>query len=157
KYRDINNDSLINEYDRTMIGNVNPKYIYGITNHLEYKKFGLNIFLQGVAGNDILNAILLNFNGTSTCANLPPNLLDNAWTPERAADNPDIIKYPKKGANLSRNTRFSRRYVEDGSYLKLKSVSLSYSLDNFFNFKDVKKITLSISANNLLTFTNYTG
>lgn len=157
RYKDLNNDGLINELDRTVIGDVNPDYIFGINNRFDYKNFSLNIFFQGVVGNDILNAILLNFNSTSTWANRPPGLLDNAWTPERAQENPDQILYPRLGENLSRNVRFSRRYVEDGTYLRLKNVSLSYHIDNFFNIKEVKRVVLTASLNNLLTFTRYTG
>ena len=157
KYKDINNDGLINEYDRTMIGDVNPDYIYGITNRFDYKNFSLNVFFQGVVGNDILNAILLNFNSTSTWANRPPGLLDHAWTPERAQDNPDQIRYPRLGENLSRNVRFSRRYVEDGTYLRLKNVSLSYHIDRFFGIEAIKRVTLTASVNNPLTFTKYSG
>lgn len=157
KYRDLNNDGLINEEDRMVIGDVNPNYIYGLNNRFDYKNFSLNVFFQGVVGNDILNGILLNFNTTSTWANRPPGLLDNAWTPELAESNPDQILYPRLGQNLARNVRFSRRYVEDGSYLRLKNVSLSYRMDDFFNLKEVKKVTLTASVNNLLTFTKYTG
>src|SRR5690606_34399775 len=106
RYRDVNSDSVINESDRLPIGNVNPDFIFGINNRFQYKNFSLNVFLQGVAGNDILNAILLNFNSTSTWANLPPNQLDNSWTPERSVKDPEIIKYPKMGQNLSRPPAF---------------------------------------------------
>ena len=157
KYKDINGDSILNESDRTMIGNVNPGFIYGFTNNFTYKNLSLNIFFQGVYGNDILNAMLLSFNSTSTWENRPPNLLDNAWTPERAQNNPGIIKYPKMGENLTRTTRFSRRYVEDGSYLKLKSVSLSYKINKPFKLKYLQTVTLTVTGTNLLTFTKYTG
>jgi outer membrane receptor protein involved in Fe transport len=157
KYQDINGDSIINEKDRTSIGNVNPDYILGFTNTFDYKNLSLSVFFQGVVGNDILNAILLNFNSTSTWSNRPPELLDKAWTIDRAQNNPGIIKYPKMGENLSRNTRFSRRYVEDGSYLKLKNVTLSYKLNSPFKFKYIKQVTISLSGTNLLTFTKYSG
>ncbi len=157
KYQDLNGDGLINEYDRTVIGDVNPNFIYGFTNRFDYKKFSLNVFFQGMVGNDLLNAILLNFNSTSTWANRPPGLLEQAWTPERAQDDPDQIRYPRLGENLARNVRFSRRYVEDGTYLRLKNVSLSYSIDDFFRLKAVKRVILTASVNNPLTFTKYTG
>jgi|HigsolmetaAR201D_1030396.scaffolds.fasta_scaffold01539_7 TonB-linked outer membrane protein, SusC/RagA family len=157
KYKDLNNDGQLNEYDRTMIGNVNPDFIYGFTNRFEYKKFSLNIFFQGVYGNDILNATLLNFNTTSTWPNRPPGLLDQAWTPERSVSNPEIIKYPKLGQNLNRSVRFSRRYVEDGSYLRLKNISLSYRIDKLFNLRDVKGINITFNVNNVFTITKYTG
>ncbi|MBN9380367.1 MAG: TonB-dependent receptor [Chitinophagaceae bacterium] len=157
RYKDRNHDGVLNEKDRTMIGNVNPSFIYGVTNKFDYKNFSLGVFFQGVQGNDILNAMLLDYNGTSTWANGPAGLMDNAWTPERSIKNPGIIKYPKLGQNLSRNIRFSRRYVEDGSYLRLKNINLSYRIDRLFNIKDVKRITLAFSVNNVMTVTKYSG
>lgn len=157
KYADLNNDGQLNEKDRTMIGDVNPRFIYGFTNRVEYKKFSLNVFFQGVQGNDVLNATLLNFNTTSTWPNRPPGLLEEAWTPERSEATPDIIKYPKLGQNLNRSVRFSRRYVEDGSYLRLKNISLSYRIDKVFNIRDIKSVNLTFNVNNIATFTKYTG
>jgi hypothetical protein len=157
KYKDYTPDGQLNEKDRAMIGNVNPDFIYGFTNTFRYKSLALNIFFQGVYGNDILNAILLDFNGTSTWANRPPGLLDNAWTKDRAANNPEVIKYPKMGENLSRNVRFSHRYVEDGSYLKLKTISLSYRIQNPFVLRYIQGATLTLTGSNLITLSKYTG
>src|SRR5690606_34520065 len=149
KYKDLNSDGIINEEDRTTIGDVNPDFIYGFTNRFTYKQLSLNIFFQGVYGNDILNAILLNFNTTSTWANRPPGLLSQAWTPDKAASGDAEIMYPKLGENPNRTVRFSRRYVESGSYLKLRNVTLTYRLEDLLNIKDLKNITLTFSANNL--------
>jgi len=157
KYKDLNADGIINEEDRTTIGDVNPDFIYGFTNRFTYKDLSLHIFFQGVYGNDILNAVLLNFNTTSTWANRPPGLLSQAWTPDKAAESESAIKYPKLGENPNRTVRFSRRYVESGSYLKLRNITLSYRLENLLNIKDLKNITLTLSANNLVTFTRYSG
>lgn len=157
KYKDRNKDGQLNEKDRTMIGNVNPAFTYGITNKFDYKNFSLGIFIQGVQGNDILNAMLLDFNSTSTWANGPNGLMNDAWTPEKGQKSPGSIKYPKLGQNLSRNTRFSRRFIENGSYLRLKNINISYRIDHFFNIKDVKRITLAFSVNNIMTATKYTG
>jgi TonB-linked SusC/RagA family outer membrane protein len=158
KYKDLNNDSIIDEGDRTTVGDVNPDFVYGFTNTFKYKKLSLSVFFQGVAGNDILNGMIIGEgNITSWNNNVPPGLLNQSWTPERALSDPGSIKYPKIGSNSRRNMRFSRRYVESGAFLKLKSVTLTYQLDKPFKLKYIQKVILTVTGVNLLTFTNYSG
>ncbi|MBN2347713.1 MAG: TonB-dependent receptor, partial [Bacteroidales bacterium] len=150
KYLDLNNDSIIDDYDRDFIGDVNPNFIFGITNSFSYKGFDLSFFIQGVIGNKIINGMQYNFNQVGYWSNIPKENWENAWR----FDNTDA-KFPKLYNNDNRQTRFSSRYVEDGSYVKLKSVSLSYNFKKTIKYVD--NIKVYVNATNLFTITNYSG
>jgi TonB-linked SusC/RagA family outer membrane protein len=152
KYIDFNNDGLINTLDRVIIGNPYPDFIYGFNNNFSYKNFNLNIFLEGVYGNDIFWATAGTFLGSYQRGhNQFTDIMGNYWT----ADNPNPnAKYPKISSGS--NAQVSDRYVKDGSYLRVKSIVLTYNIP-------VSKISwlntaqIYFSGNNLFTFTNYPG
>lgn len=149
KYKNYDNDrTSISATDRVIIGDTNPDYIFGITNTFEYKGFNLSVFVQGVMGNDIVNANLLEFwNGG--IGNAPQSLYDTRWTSE----NPSAAKWPKALETQRRNYLFSDRYVEDGSYVRLKNVNLGYTFQKPFKF--MRSLNVYTSASNLLTWTRY--
>lgn len=154
KYVDLNKDGVIDSSDRTIIGNGEPKHIGGFTNNFEYKGFDLSIFLQWSYGNEILNANKLMFeNGFNLRKDLNQFAsFANRWT----FDNP-TSNIPRVSASPS-NVVFSSRVMEDGSYLRIKTVSLGYSIPSEL----LKKIYLTkarvyFSAQNLFTFSNYSG
>lgn len=152
KYRDINGDLVVDSRDYTVIGRGLPRHFGGFTNNFTYKNFDLNIFFQWSYGNDILNANQLWFQGAR--ANNTMNQYasyNNRWTPE----NPNSNIYRAKGYF---GGGYSSMLVEDGSYLRLKTVSLGYNFDAGW----LKKIKVSslrayVSAQNLLTWTKYSG
>jgi TonB-linked SusC/RagA family outer membrane protein len=151
-YRDINNNGIFDPGDRTVIGNANPKYIFGITNTFKYWRFDLNLFVQGSYGNDIFNATRIDLEGMFDSKNQSMVVLDR-WTPTNTVT--DIPRAMK--GNLD-NVRNSSRFVEDGSYVRLKSVTLSYKIiDNNPKIKAIKKLAVYITGENLLTLTKYTG
>ncbi len=142
-------DGEITEADRTIIGNPNPDFTYGFSNNFSYMGFDLNIFFQGSQGGDIFNMTNVQLNNGD--ANTTRDYFNNAWT--SANTNTD---QPRVGNNSNRE--ISSRFVEDGSYLRLKNVALGYNLPSDFIEKiGVGNIRLSISAQNLLTFTKYSG
>lgn len=151
KYRDLNGDRVVDTYDRTVIGNPLPKHAGGFTNNFAYKGVDLSVFFQWSYGNDIYNANRLmletgykyNTNQYASYA--------NHWTPE----NPDSKTPAVKGAT----TRYySTWMVEDGSYLRLKTISLGYNLPKHMLDKvKVAAARLYFSAQNLYTWTNYSG
>jgi TonB-linked SusC/RagA family outer membrane protein len=150
RYRDLNNDGEITEADKTYIGNPNPDFFYGINSNMSYKGFQLDLFFQGSKGNDIMNVSAI----SSTMdygqgLNMPREVLEDHWTPQ----NTDA-KYPKISRN--NNTRVSDRFVEDGSYLRLKNILLAYNfpLKNSKG-KFLQTLRVYASGQNLLTFTNY--
>lgn len=154
KYVDLNKDAVITSADRTVIGDPNPDFLYGFSSRLNYKNFDLNFFIQGSKGGDIFNV-----NPTSIAnsfyfgENQLKEVFYNHWSPA----NPDAgAKYPK----ISQATAFkeSNRYVEDGSYLRLKNVQLAYTLPvSKMGLKWFKRLQVYASAQNLLTKTNYSG
>ena len=150
KYLDINGDSIIDDYDRDFIGDVNPDFIFGITNSFTYKNFDFSFFIQGVIGNKIINGLLYNFNQVGYWANIPRENWENAW---RLDDT--NAEFPKLYNNDNRQTRFTSRYVEDGSYIKLKNVSLSYNFKKAVRYID--NIRIYVNASNLFTVTKYSG
>jgi TonB-linked SusC/RagA family outer membrane protein len=151
KYKDINGDGLVNDLDRTVIGRAYPLHIGGFTNNLRYKSFDLNVFMQWSYGNDIMNANRVFMEtgrrpGTNQFASFA-----NRWTPENT--NTSIHRLGGQGP-----AAYSSRFVEDGSFLRLKTASLGYNLPASVTKKmKIKSARLYVSAQNLLTFTKYSG
>lgn len=151
KYVDQNNDGKLNEEDQVILGNANPDFSFGLGNEFKYKNFSLNIFVQGVYGNEIVNFNRFSLESFDGSKNNSTAALER-WTP----DNP-TNKYPRANA-LPYSNVLSDVQVEDGSYLRVKDVTLSYSLPQSL----LKKLTLNkvrwyVSAKNIYTLTNYTG
>jgi len=152
-FADLNHNGILDPGDRKVIGNAQPKYIFGITNTFKYKRFDLNLFFQGSYGNDIYNATRIDLEGMFDSKNQSTVVL-NRWTPTNTITN--IPRAVGKG-NVD-NVRNSTRFVEDGSYVRLKSITLSYKvIDNNPKIKAIKKLTVYATGQNLLTFTKYTG
>ncbi|NGF55775.1 TonB-dependent receptor [Parapedobacter sp. SGR-10] len=154
KYRDLNGDLTIDEKDLTIIGRGLPIHTGGFNNNFTYKNFSLNVFLQWNYGNNIYNANRLSFEGNgNTRANFNQYAsYANRWTPE----NPDSDIFRTKGQGVI--GWHSSRVIEDGSYLRLKTVALNYNLPlNLIRRAYMKKVTVGVAAQNLLTWTNYSG
>lgn len=154
KYTDLNNDGIINDFDLTTIGRGQPLHTGGFSNNLFYKGLSLNVFFQWAYGNNIFNANRLalegNSNGRANVNQFASYI--NRWTPE----NPTNENYRTRGQGPI--GFYSSKTVEDGSYLRLKTVSLDYSLPSAIIEKlKVSNITLSVAAQNVLTWTKYSG
>jgi len=142
-----NFDGVIDDNDRQIIGDPNPDFTFGITNNFSYKNFDLNIFFQGAVGGDIYNLTAVQlYNGDS---NALTDIL-NSWSPDNT--DTDIPRAAIRGRERS------SRFVEDGSYVRLKNVALGYNFPSGLTEKaGINSLRLSVSAQNLLTFTNYSG
>lgn len=150
KYKDINNDGVINDNDRTIIGDVNPDFIWGLSNSFAYKGFDFSFLLQGVVGADIINTLNIRFHNLDGRRNIPLSVYESAWTGEGSTNN-----FRQINLNNS-NSRFSDRFIEDGSYIRLKNVQLGYTFDaGKINW--LTSARLYINAINLWTKTDYTG
>ena len=146
---DQDGSNSISEADRTTIGNPNADFTFGITNNFSYKNFDLNIFFQGSQGGDIMN--LTNVQLTNGDANTTKDNFNNAWTTTNTDTN-----VPRVGNNSNRE--ISSRFVEDGSFIRLKNIALGYNLPSEISEKlGMENVRFSISGQNLLTFTNYSG
>lgn len=153
RYKDLNGDGVINDNDRTVIGRGYPLHTGGFSNTLNYKRFDLNVFFQWSYGNDIMNANRLMFEyGVKPRTNQFATFADR-WTP----DNMDTDMFRLGGQGPVGNS-YSTRVVEDGSYLRLKTVSLGYSISPTVLKKvKIKTLRFYASAQNLFTITNYSG
>jgi TonB-linked SusC/RagA family outer membrane protein len=149
RYKNLDDDPNITDKDQTYLGTTNPDFVYGITTTLSYKGFDLYVLLQGVYGNMIFNQPTLRFYDIGGSRNLPVDALNRAWSPENP--NGDL---PKLYEDYGRDFKMSSIYYEDGSYLKLRTVTLGYT---FRNIKWINNLRLYVSGNNLLTFTKYSG
>ena len=153
KYADLNHNGILDPGDRTVIGKAQPLYTFGITNTFSYWRFDLSIFFQGSVGNDIYNATRIDLEGMFDSKNQSVVVL-NRWTPTNTIT--DIPKAVGKG-NVD-NVRNSTRFIEDGSYLRLKSITLSYKIfDGNKKIKGAPKLSIYVTGQNLLTFTKYKG
>jgi TonB-linked SusC/RagA family outer membrane protein len=149
RYKDLNGDGKIDATnDREILGDANPKFFGGLTNTFSYKNVELTCFFQYCYGNKIFNYNAIGSETPTGGENVYADLV-NRWTPT----NPSNI-YPK--ANTNRAVLVSDRFVEDGSYLKFKTLSLSYNFQNL-NIKNIQGIKLYVTGQNLLTWTKYRG
>lgn len=155
RFKDLNNDGVINDADRKFLGNPYPDFIFAMNNTFGYKGFDLSIFLQGVYGNEIFNFNRVDLESMASVQNQTKAVL-NRW---QSIDQPGDGKTPRAiYGDPNANTRPSDRYIEDGSYLRIKNVTLGYT----FPQSKLEKVKLSnlrvyTSAQNLFTLTNYSG
>lgn len=154
RYKDINLDGVVDDNDRVVIGRVLPKHSGGFNNNFSYKRFDLNVFFQWSYGNQIYNGNRVMFEGNaSNRANLNQYASYNdRWTME----NQDSKIFRTGG--FGQQGYYSDYYLEDGSFLRLKTVALAYSLPvKFLKSIGVKSLAASVSAQNIYTWTNYSG
>ena len=184
KFKDVSGpegvpDGVINELDKTFIGSPLPLFTFGWTNTFTYKNFDLSIFLNGSYGNKVLNYNLMGqgFNGLAH--------MNSVWTNQQGSvrdrarlvpadgvysdgwfSNIENVVVENKGTMIPRitqndpndNDRLSTRYIEDGSYIRIKNISLGYNLPKeVLNRINVENVRLSVNIQNLYTFTRYTG
>lgn len=147
-YRDLNADGRISSTDRTYIGNPNPDFTFGLTNSLSWKNFSLSVFLQGSYGNDVFNASRIETEGMYDGKNQSTRVLERWRIPGQITD------VPRAGFTL----RNSSYFVEDGSYLRVKNLSLGYNVrSKSLTRLGINRLQPYISATNLLTWTHYSG
>ena len=160
KYRDLNGDGQITQDDRTIIGNTNPDFTYSMTHNLSWRDLSLSFMLQGTQGNDILNYNLTDVT-MSNIGNIPVSAYNGRW---RVVDGSAVANpsWPKATAGYTRTWLVSNRYVENGSYMKMKYITLAYDWNRPLKGvrgglarKGIEKIKFSLTANNLFTITDY--
>jgi hypothetical protein len=156
RFKDVNGDKVIDEKDRQFLGSFIPKYTYALNVGANYQNFDLSIFFQGVRGNKIFNATRVITEGMVRFFNAGTQVL-NAWTPTNT--NTSIPRAISSDPN--QNARPSTRFLEDGSYLRLKNLMVGYTVPlgslQSATKGVVKSIRLYASAQNIWTATKYTG
>ena len=153
KFKDLNNDGVINDKDRTNIGNFNPTFTYGLTNTVTYKNFELTCFLQGSQGNKVLNFTRWYTEGGVSNGNYSNDVIGR-WSGFGTSNTmPRLALNDPNG-----NNRVSDRFVEDASYLRMKNIRVAYSIPvKWASYMTLKKAQVYASAQNLFTITNYSG
>ena len=147
-YVDKNDDGFINASDRAYIGDPNPDFTYGMTNMFSYKNFSLSVLLQGTYGNDIFNVSRIESEGMYDAKNQSKRIIERWRRPGM------ITSIPKAGYDM----KISSYFVEDGSYLRIKDITLSYDFNMDWMRKiGVRKIQPYATVTNLFTFTKYLG
>ncbi|MBP7359427.1 MAG: TonB-dependent receptor [Prevotella sp.] len=153
RFKDLNHDGVINDEDRTVIGNPNPSHLFSINNSLTWRGFELSIYLQGVAGNKIFNANKIDLTGMSAAYNQLTDVLSR-WNGEGTSNVIPRAVY----SDPNGNNRISDRFVESGSYLRLKTISLSYNFPlQWVKILSVESARLTLSCENVATITGYSG
>ncbi|MGK9125765.1 TonB-dependent receptor [Olivibacter sp. SA151] len=148
QYKDLDGNGVINNEDRTILGDPNPDFIFGFNNNLSYKNFSLNIFIQGVQGADLFNFNLSNqANSFNFGENQIADIL-NRWTPENP--NPNA---PYPAISVGSSFRESNRFIEDGSFIRFKNIRLAYDVP--LKSSKIKSLQLYVSGQNLITITDY--
>ena len=151
KYKDLNGDGRISVSDKTYIGDPNPDFTFGLTNDFAYKNFTLSVFFQGSYGNDIYNASRIETEGMYDGKNQSTAVLNRWRKPGDVTDIPRAVK-------STDNIKASSRWVEDGSYLRLKTLTLAYNVPvDALEKYGIRKIQPYFTAQNLWTLTNYKG
>ncbi|MCI2081771.1 MAG: TonB-dependent receptor [Bacteroidales bacterium] len=149
-YKDLDGNGKINSSDRQYIGDANPVFTAGMTNTIGWKNFTLSILMTGSYGNDIYNASKIEMEGMYTGANQITDVLRRWKIPGQITDIPK--------SNELYNLKCSSRFIEDGSFLKIKNINLSYSFETQKLAKwNISKIEPYISLQNFFTFTKYSG
>lgn len=150
-YRDLDGNGKITSSDKTYIGNPNPDFTFGLTNNLSYKGFNLNIFFQGAVGNDIYNASRMETEGMYDAKNQSTEVLNRWRIPGQITDMPRAVA-------TTDNLKASTRFIEDGSFVRLKTVTLSYNFAGGLLKKwGVSRLQPYVTAQNLFTITGYSG
>lgn len=149
-YKDLDNNSVINDADKTWIGDANPSFTFGWTNHLSYKGLSLNLLFTGSVGNKIFNVSKIDMIGMRNGANQLHDAVRRWTTPGQITD------IPKAGE--PDNVKASDMWVEDGSFLKLKNITLSYDISGEWLHKaNIARIQPYVTLSNYVTFTKYSG
>jgi TonB-linked SusC/RagA family outer membrane protein len=151
KFQDVNGDKIIDDKDRQVIGNPTPNFVGGITTKLVYKRFSLDAMFTFSQGNSIYNGVRAALEAQSTTENQLQSVINRWRVPGQVTNTPRVSYGDPLG-----NSSFSDRWIEDGSFLRLKTITASYQLP-IKPGKALRYVTLYVTGNNLLTFTKYLG
>ena len=150
RFKDLNGDGDINADDRTVLGDAFPDLTYGLNLSAGYKNWDFNAFISGVSGNSIYNTNIYDLEGMPRLFNSGVAVLDR-WTGSGTSNT------IPRAMGSTQNVSASDRFIEDGSYTRLKNLSIGYTVNGKMINKYVNKIRVYISGQNLITLTDYSG
>ncbi|UCJ07972.1 TonB-dependent receptor [Chitinophaga pendula] len=151
RFKDMNGDGVINANDRVILGHAQPDYTFGFTNNFSYKGFDLNVFFQGVQGNSIFNLNRFELESLTGVSNQLGTVRDR-WSATNHSN-----EIPRASSN-GQPYQVTSRQVEDGSYIRLRNIQLGYNFPaSWLKRAGLVNAKIYVSAQNLLTFTNYSG
>lgn len=156
KIIDRDGNKIINSNDKTNIGNPYPDFTYGLNLTAAYKNFDFNCFISGVQGNDIFNANTFDLKGMNRLFNASTDVLDRAIVVNGVVTNPSATLPRAQGADINWSSA-NQRYVEDGSYTRLKNIAVGYTFSGDAFKAYFSKIRFYVSGQNLITITKYSG
>jgi hypothetical protein len=152
-FQDINKDAVVDANDKTYLGNPLPKFNYGFINDITYHGFGLYVLIDGVYGNKVFNATRIETEGMFQVNNQTTDVLKRWRNPGDITDIPKAVF-----ADPAQNSRISSRFIEDGSFLRFRTVTLSYNFaQNLLKGIGMNTLRLYVTASNLFTITKYKG
>jgi TonB-linked SusC/RagA family outer membrane protein len=151
RYVDQNGDGQITATDRVIIGKAQPDFIYGVTNNFKLGAFNLSVFIQGVQGDDVLNLNRYELESGITTTNKLKTVVDR-WSGPGTSNT-----IPRAGSTIRRSTGIVSDVIEDGSFVRLKTLTLGYTIPVPASLKAVKQASIYVTAQNLVTLTKYTG
>ena len=153
-FRDLNKDGMVDpDNDRTYLGSALPKFTFGFTNEFSYKSFSLSMLIDGVSGNKVLNATRIETEGMFDVKNSSTVALNRWRNPGDVTDVPRAIF-----SDPDQNSRISTRFIEDGSFVRIRNLTLSYRLTpSWFGNSGISGVRVYFTAQNLHTFTSYKG
>jgi hypothetical protein len=159
KWRDLNNDGVINSLDQEILGNALPKYFGSFTNNFTYKNFDLTVFVQFVGGNKIYNNTRAFAEGMNSLFGQYATVR-NRWTPTNPSkfNSPSTVMPRAVYGDPANNRRNSDRWLEDGSFVRVKNIVLGYNIDpDVASRLRLGSVRMFVQAQNLFTWTKYTG
>ena len=153
KFLDLDGSGAIDGQDRTKLGSAIPNFTYGLSLGLDFKGFDFKIFFQGVQGNSIVNSLTyFTMNSNVVESNVLRDMI-NSWTLENNSDIPRVVN-----GDPNKNYRFSDRYVENGSFLRIRNLQFGYTIPSRLTEKfRVRDFRVYFSVDNLHTWTKYSG
>lgn len=153
-YKDVNSDGIIDQNDRVFAGSAIPKLTYGLTANVGYKNWDLSVFFQGVYGNKLYDQVNTELEGFYRPFNITEETATKSWSGPGTSNSMPLLSW----SDAVNNKQASTRFLESGSYLKLKNVQLGYKLGkNALKTLGLSSIRIFVSGQNLLTFTKYKG
>jgi len=154
KFEDVNGDGVIDQNDRVYAGSPIPKFTYGFTGNVNYRQFDLSIFFQGVNGNKLYNQVNTELEGFYRAFNVTERVATKSWSGPGTSNYLPRLSW----TGAQNNKQASTRFLEDGSYLRLKNVQLGYKLNSqLLSHLKISSMRFFVSAQNIFTVTKYTG